>query len=152
MVFQCSSHRQCQAQALEHAHTVCEARGVRLTETRKRVLELVWGSHEPAKAYDLLAELQKTDPAAKPPTIYRALDFLREHGLIHKIHRLNGYVGCAYPVDPQPCLFLICTGCHAVTECHDDAYPELVANIAQSHHFMPKAMSFEMEGLCKQCA
>ncbi len=152
MSFVCHSHQQCIDTALKQAETVCATHGARLTDSRKHVLELIWASHEPAKAYDLLAELQKEDPSAKPPTVYRALDFLLEHGLIHKIHRLNAYVGCTHPTDKTPCFFLICTECNAVTECHDDAYPKLVANISKSHHFTPQAMSLEMEGLCEQCA
>ncbi|MCI5049004.1 MAG: transcriptional repressor [Rickettsiales bacterium] len=137
--------------ALKNADRICKAHGARLTDVRKQVLTLVWASHEPVKAYDLLAELQKEDANAKPPTVYRALDFLLAHGLIHKIHRLNAYVGCAHPNDETPCFFLICSECNTVTECHDKAYPKLIANVSRSQHFTPQAMSFELEGVCEQC-
>ena len=148
----CDTHTECIETALQHAHAICEANGARLTDSRKRVLELIWASHEPAKAYDILAKLQKEDNAAKPPTVYRAIDFLVEHGLVHKIHRLNAYIGCTHPVDDTPCLFLICTKCNHVTEHHDRAYQKLVATISKSQHFTPQAMSLEMEGICEQCA
>lgn len=138
--------------ALEQAEKVCQENDARLTEVRKHVLELIWAGHEPVKAYDLLSDLQKSDPAAKPPTIYRALDFLLEQGLIHKLHRLNAYVGCAHPEEKKPCFFLICTNCHAVTESYDDAYQKLIAKASKSYHFKPQAMTFEVEGLCQQCA
>lgn len=147
----CQQHHQCLESALEQAELICQESDVRLTNIRKRVLELVWASHQPVKAYDLLNELQKSNPGAKPPTVYRALDFLLEQGLIHKLHRLNAYIGCAHPTNPKPCFFLVCTKCHSVTESHDDAYEALINQVAKSNHFTPQATSFEMEGLCEQC-
>jgi Fur family zinc uptake transcriptional regulator len=151
MSFECTPHEHCIDTALKQAYDVCSAQGARLTESRKRVLELVWVSHAPIKAYDILKELQKEDSGAKPPTVYRALDFLIDHGLVHKIQRLNAYIGCNHPEGSQPCFFLICKQCDIVSEHHDDAYQELIKEISETHHFMPEAMSFEMEGLCGQC-
>ncbi|NIN34158.1 MAG: transcriptional repressor, partial [Gammaproteobacteria bacterium] len=72
-------------------------RDVRLTPLRRRVLQLVWRSHEPVKAYDLLQILQSEKKGAAPPTIYRALDFLQEQGFVHKLESLNAYIGCSGP-------------------------------------------------------
>jgi Fur family zinc uptake transcriptional regulator len=148
----CKHHNHCLESALEQAEKICQKNNARLTDVRKRVLELIWAGHEPAKAYDLLTKLQKNDPSAKPPTIYRALDFLLEHGLIHKLHRLNAYIGCSHPEEKKPCFFLICTNCHTVTESNDDAYKNLIAKVSKSFHFKPKEITFEMEGLCLKCA
>ncbi len=144
-------HKQQIEEALDMAARVCEQHGARLTDVRKRVLELIWASEQPAKAYDLLAELQKNDPSAKPPTIYRALDFLLELRLIHKLHRLNAYVRCTHPEEKKPCFFVICTSCQVVTESNDEAYKKLIAKISKSHDFKPQSATFEMEGLCQQC-
>lgn len=148
----CKQHDHCLKTALDQPEKVCQENDARLTEVRRRVLELIWAGHEPVKAYDLLTELQKNDPSAKPPTIYRALDFLLEQELIHKLHRLNAYVGCTHPEENKPCFFLICTNCNSVTESHDDAYRKLIAKVSKSYHFRPQATTFEMEGLCQQCA
>jgi len=152
MSLACQQHEYCIENALEQAEMVCKQRGARLTDIRRQVLELIWVGHEPVKAYDLLNDLQKGDPAAKPPTVYRALDFLLEQGLIHKLHRLNAYVGCSHPQEKKPCFFLICTNCHSVTESHDEAYQKLISKVSKSYQFRPQAMTFEMEGLCEQCA
>ncbi len=148
----CQQHNQCLESALTQAQLICQESDVRLTHIRKQVLELIWSGHKPVKAYDLLTELQKSDIKAKPPTIYRALDFLMEQGLIHKLHRLNAYIGCVHPTDKRPCFFLICTHCQTVTESHDDAYKKFIDKISRSNHFKPQAMTFEVEGLCGQCA
>ncbi len=82
-------------EALNEAEAVCEARGARLTKIRRKVLSLMLEHREPAKAYDLLQRLDG-EGAAKPPTVYRALEFLLEMGLAHKIESLNAYVACGH--------------------------------------------------------
>src|ERR1700735_5809506 len=72
--------------AVEHAS---EERGLRLTPLRKEVLELIAAAGKPVKAYDLLDHLRERHGNAAPPTVYRALDFLLEHGFIHKLESIN---------------------------------------------------------------
>lgn len=93
----CSSHKTCIKSALKHAEDICVQSGVRLTKQRKQVLELIWQNHKSHKAYDILEKMAALDKSAKPPTVYRALDFLQEQGLVHKIQSLNAYVGCPHP-------------------------------------------------------
>lgn len=147
----CQQHYKCINAAIAQAETICHENGLRFTPTRKRVLELVWADHEPMKAYDLLTQLQKEDPTAKPPTVYRALDFLMEHGLIHKIHRLNAYVGCGEPEQERPCLFLICKGCHTIVEGHTESYGNLIAELSAQHQFQSDEPTLEIEGYCGHC-
>src|SRR5581483_8522848 len=90
-------HALCIDDALAAAERQCAARGARLTEQRRRVLELIWKSHAPVGAYTLLDRLREGGVRAQPPTVYRALEFLVENGLIHRIESLNAYVGCADP-------------------------------------------------------
>jgi Fur family zinc uptake transcriptional regulator len=147
----CQQHKHCIETAVKQAELICDESNSRLTSLRKKVLELVWAEHKPMKAYDMLSQLQKEDSSAKPPTVYRALDFLLEHGLVHKIHRLNAYVGCIDPNEDRPCCFMICTKCHTVVESHDEAYNTLINNISKMHKFKPYHSSFEIEGLCCNC-
>ena len=90
-------HDACVSDALTRADEICAERGARLTALRRAVLEIVWASHAPIGAYEILDRLQTArradndEPArAAPPTVYRALDFLLEHGLAHRIESLNG--------------------------------------------------------------
>jgi Fur family zinc uptake transcriptional regulator len=148
----CKHHQRCVKDALAEAKTLCDARQVRFTGKRQRVLELVWASHRPAKAYDILSALQQEDSSARPPTVYRALDFLLELGLIHKLHRLNAYIGCSHLEQSGPCFFLICRECGEVTEEDDPQLEAFVAAAAQKHQFMPGQTTLEMEGICRRCA
>src|SRR5262245_4876474 len=104
-------HDRCVTDALSAAEAVCARAGDRLTPLRRRVLELVWASHRPAGAYALLDRLREDGRGAAPPTVYRALDFLLERGLIHRIESLNAFVGCAHPGENHLVQFLICRSC-----------------------------------------
>jgi Fur family zinc uptake transcriptional regulator len=144
------NHANCVASALERAEELCEREGQRLTELRKRVLELVWSSHKPIGAYAILAEL-KDGKAAAPPTVYRALDFLMERGLIHRIESLNAFVGCAQPGDDHIVQFLICTGCGNAAEVEDPRVTKAIGAIASDHGFTLQNRIVELAGLCAPC-
>ena len=105
--------------ALAEAEAVCEARGARLTKIRRKVLRLLLDSREPSKAYDLLEKLDG-EGAAKPPTIYRALDFLLEMGPAHKIESLNAYIACGHWGHSHVAVFLIDTETSKIQELHSD--------------------------------
>lgn len=111
------------ALALAEAGTRCAARGEQLTPVRARVLELLLSADAPVKAYDLLAALKPGPGAAKPPTVYRALDFLMKAGLAHKVEALNAYVGCVHHDDGGAELF-ICGDCGNVEERHGAPEPK----------------------------
>ena len=144
-------HDQCVTDAMATAERICAERGVRLTPNRRRVLELVWGSHHVVGAYDLLAELQKSDPSAKPPTVYRALDFLLEHGLVHRIESSNGFTRCEEPALHRVCQFLICDDCGLVQELHSRPLFEDLTSAALARGFEPTLQTVEIHGRCGAC-
>jgi Fur family zinc uptake transcriptional regulator len=144
-------HQDCVRAALEAAELSCQAQGARLTPIRRRILELVWASHEPVGAYGLLDRLANEGVKAVPPTIYRALDFLLEQGLVHRLERLNAYVGCSHRHGPHAAQFLICTGCGRVAELDDPAIGSALLQSAKSRGFSVSRQTVEVEGLCPDC-
>ena len=148
----CNTHHHCISDALHIAEKLCEKKHVRFTDLRRRVLELVWTSHEPAKAYDIMARLKDDTESAKPPTVYRTLDFLQENGLVHKLNSLNAYVGCSHPALKHQCYFLICKECHEIQECCNTQLSDSVMHTSRRHSFKPLSISVENEGICKDCA
>lgn len=145
-------HRHCVSSALAEADTLCERAGVRLTTLRKRVLELVWQSHKPLGAYDILAELSTQDGRrAAPPTVYRALDFLLENGLVHRIASLNAFIGCNHPEHPHQGQFLICRNCHTAIELEQAAISAAIDHAARSVDFQVEGQTVEVVGLCAIC-
>jgi Fur family zinc uptake transcriptional regulator len=148
--------------ALRTAEQACLHRGAQLTELRRQVLQLVLEAGQPIGAYALLDRLRAARPGAAPPTVYRALDFLLEQGLIHKVERLNAFVGCAGPAvahdhcaghgHDHPHQFLICRTCGATAELCDPAVARAVGEAARAAGFVPTRTTVEVEGLCGRCA
>lgn len=145
------AHARCLSSAVAKAESACAERGLRLTPLRRRVLELVWGSHEPIKAYDLLDRLRAEHRGAAPPTIYRALDFLRAHGFVHKIESRNAYVGCGEPGHRNTGQFLICRNCGEVAEIDDRNVAGQLQRRATELNFLVEHQTIEVAGLCAQC-
>lgn len=148
-------HRHCIESALANAAQICARRGARLTALRQRVLERVWRSHRPVGAYEILRALSRDQgpergPVA-PPTVYRALEFLLAHGLVHRIESLNAYVGCAHPDGSHGGQFLICSGCGAAAEVHDPRVDAAIARRAEELGFVARRRTVEIEGLCPSC-
>jgi Fur family zinc uptake transcriptional regulator len=145
-------HQHCVAEAIATAVQICRERGLRFTEQRRRVLQLVWNSHKPVGAYDILDSLNRTGGKVAPPTVYRALDFLIEADLVHRLDSLNAFVGCPDPRNPHTGQFLICRECRSVAELDDSDIDEIVRRKAASLGFTALRQTLEIEGICRNCA
>lgn len=145
-------HRSCLAEALAGAEALCAASGARLTALRRQVLEIIWQSHAPIGAYDILDALRKDRHSAQPPTVYRALDFLLAQGLVHRVASLNAYVGCTAPGRRHGAQMLICERCGTVAELEDSHIGDTVASAARSVGFRINSQAVEVVGTCRECA
>lgn len=144
-------HRECVAAALAAAERICAHEGTRLTEIRRRVLELIWTHGKPVGAYKLLEELSRERSGVAPPTVYRAIEFLLEQGLIHRIESLNAFVGCSHPSNPHTGYFLICRTCGATAELEDARIDRALQTGAGELGFRVERQTVEMRGLCPLC-
>jgi len=145
-------HSHCVHSALAEADALCARQGVRLTALRRRVLELVWQSHKPLGAYDILAVLSEQDGRrAAPPTVYRALDFLLENSLVHRIASLNAVIGCRHPEHAHQGQFLICRECHVAIELEQSSISDAIVASAKEVGFSVEAQTVEVVGLCGNC-
>ncbi|WNW12668.1 Fur family transcriptional regulator [Pseudomonas sp. DTU_2021_1001937_2_SI_NGA_ILE_001] len=145
-------HSHCVHHALSEADALCASKGLRLTALRRRVLELVWQSHKPLGAYDILGVLSEEDGRrAAPPTVYRALDFLLENGLVHRIASLNAFTGCNHPAHAHQGQFLICRNCHAAIELQNPAISQAVVKAAGDVGFSAEGQTIEIVGVCAGC-
>lgn len=150
--FAAHDHGRCAENAVATAERACAARGVRLTPVRRRVLELLWESHRPVSAYDLLDRLKAENLGSQPPSVYRALDFLIEQGFAHKLLKLNAYIGCTHPEEAHSPMFLICTGCAQVGELRGSAFSAALKEAAAQEAFQLTDAAIEIEGRCHSCA
>ena len=134
--------------ALGAAERRCADAQERLTPPRRRVLELLLKSDAPMKAYDLIAAFGTEGQPAKPPTVYRALDFLERLGFAHRIESLNAYVPCRLE-GGHTAAFLICDCCGEAQEFEPDFGPQLA--VAQAAGYAVRTVTLEARGLCAAC-
>lgn len=140
-------HAGCVAEAMRVAEARCATQKLQFTPLRRRVLELLLESHRALGAYDVLARLDAEGLGSQPPVAYRALGFLVDHGLAHKIERLNAFVACAHPESPHEPAFMICRGCRKVAEAETPA----PLQEAEATGFRIERTVIEAEGLCATC-
>lgn len=145
-------HERCTADALKHAEALCADRAQRLTPIRRQVLEVLLQSHKPLGAYEIIDGMSVQGGRPAPITIYRALDFLRDNGLVHRIESRNAFVACVgdHP-SGELVVFLICEHCGAVGEASSAAVSDELRAAARAAGFTPKAPVIEVSGVCAHC-
>jgi len=144
-------HNRCTADALAHAEAICAKRAQRLTPIRRQVLVVLLESHKPLGAYEIIDRAEKGARPA-PITVYRALSFLREQGLVHRIESRNAFVACVNNhASGDLVVFLICERCGEVGEASGAAAAENLKAAARTAGFTPKAPVIEIGGVCANC-
>ncbi|MDJ0858593.1 MAG: transcriptional repressor [Dinoroseobacter sp.] len=149
--FEQHDHRACVESALKAAETRCADEGLRLTPVRKKVLELLLVEHRALGAYAILDLLNEAGFGSQPPVAYRALDFLVDHGFVHKIERLNAFVACAHPGANHSPAFMICRLCDAVAEAQSAPSKGALGAAAKAAGFQIEKTVVEAEGVCPAC-
>ncbi len=140
-------------QRLQQAEARCLAQGIRLTTIRKQVLALLLRHEGGVKAYQLLDEMKAVHEQSTPPTVYRALDFLQDAGLVHRLDSLNAYVACHIDQAPhQHGLLLVCPQCHAVSEIDDPDICHLLSDRIRLAGYQLQGNCLEIKAVCGECA
>ncbi|HXH04197.1 MAG TPA: transcriptional repressor [Candidatus Competibacteraceae bacterium] len=139
-------------QRLAGAERLCQSRGHRFTALRRRVLEIILESDRPLGAYAILDVLRERDGRrGAPPTVYRALDFLLEQGLVHRLASLNVYAVCDHPEQRHAGQFLICAMCGRVRELDSQVLEQTIRAEAAARHFTVGSQVVEVLGRCADC-
>lgn len=134
------------------AEAHCAAQGARLTPMRRQVLGALLSGHKPLGAYEIIEHLARDGTRAAPITVYRALDFLLEHGLVHRIASRNAFVACIHNhAASESVVFLICERCGAVGEALSAPLQHALASAAEKAGFVPRLPVIEISGLCAHC-
>jgi Fur family zinc uptake transcriptional regulator len=145
-------HERCESDALAYAEAICTQRATRLTPIRRHVLEALLASHQPLGAYELIERLASHGERLSPVTIYRALDFLRDNGLVHRIESRNAFIACGHNHGSgDPVVFLICEKCGAVGEAAGLAVADSIKSASRAAGFTPKTPVIEISGVCSHC-
>ena len=139
-------------QALAAADGLCRERGARFTSMRREVYAFLLEQTAPLSAYDILAQIEKrVHRKLAPPTVYRALEFLLEQGLIHRLESTHAYLTCDHPGEHHQSLYLVCTVCGTTQELDGDPVSHVLADQARAVRFRPQRQVMELQGLCRNC-
>lgn len=136
---------------MEQADRMVRDVGLRLTPVRRRTLEILLEEHRALGAYDVLERLGQSGFGKQPPVAYRALEFLVENGLAHRIRRLNAFTACMQPGKEHAPTFFICTTCDAVAEAQEQVVSDTLTEAADSIGFQIDRMNIEAVGTCPAC-
>ena len=150
--FASHDHSHCSHDALVRAEEISAGRGARLTPVRRRALELLLEAHRAMGAYEVLERLAAEGFGKQPPVAYRALEFLVDLGLVHRINRLNAFAACIQPGQSHSPAFLICRTCHLVAETPAAGARAALDLSAADAGFVVEFASIEAVGLCPTCA
>lgn len=145
-------HALCQSRALAEAEERLRQQGARLTPVRRRTLEILLEAHRAMGAYEVLDRLAEAGFGRQPPVAYRALEFLVEHGLAHRLQRLNAFAACLHPGEDHAPVFLICRICDKVAEAHAANVRSELSSAAGELGFTVERATVEALGLCPACA
>jgi Fur family zinc uptake transcriptional regulator len=136
---------------LDVAEALCAQRGRRLTPIRRKVLELLLRHGRSLKAYDLLEAMRAVHAGAAPPTVYRALEFLMDEGLVHRLDAVNAWIACHDAGGAPHDLLVVCTECGAVAEVSDPAMSRQLAERVALTGFALNSHETEIRALCPAC-
>lgn len=149
--FRQHNHANCTDDALEFADKQARDAGLRLTPVRRRTLEVLLENHRAMGAYDVLERLAEDGFGNQPPVAYRALDFLVQQGLAHKVRRLNAYAACMHPQTDHAPVFMICRKCNVVAESVACEVRGAIAAVAKQAGFALERANVEVLGICPSC-
>jgi len=137
---------------LDLAERRCRSTGDKLTVGRRAVLQQILAAQEPIGAYDILRRMDVDGGSTKPPTVYRALDFLEELGVIHRVDSLKAYVACTAQDHRHHAAFFICERCGLAIEREVPVSHDALARAAAEDGFVVASVIQEVKGLCGTCA
>ncbi len=151
LAFARHDHARCTAAVLARAEDLCTRRGLRMTAVRRRTLEILLEAHRARGAYEVLDRLAGEGFGRQPPVAYRALDFLVEQGLVHRIDGLNAFAACTHPGERHDAAFLVCRACRTVSETATPRLMRALQQEAAATGFRAERAGIEVLGLCPSC-
>jgi Fur family zinc uptake transcriptional regulator len=140
-------------EAPRHAHQACACETIPLTPGRRRVLDVLHRARRPLGAYELIDEIAAgTNKRPAPISVYRALDFLLENGLVHRLASRNAFLACEHGHEArEPVVFLICESCGMVSEATSEELRRSLDGLAEKARFTARAKVIEIAGRCAAC-
>ena len=139
------------ARLLDELEASCRRRGGRMTRQRRAVLKQLLAGKRPLSAYELRDLLRPEDASVTPASVYRCLDFLMEHGVVHRLETTRSFIACEHPDHPHAVQFLICRQCGTVVEMEDERVDAATEQLGARAGFALDQRTVELTGVCGTC-
>jgi Fur family transcriptional regulator, ferric uptake regulator len=120
--------------------------GLRLSSTRRLILEALFAAAGPASADDL-AGTARLDPAS----VYRNLETLERHGLVKHVHFGHG-PGLYALVGGGEREYLYCERCGAVAALRPERLDPIREQLRELAGYRARFTHFAIVGVCRRCA
>ena len=146
------NHGPCELDLLSRAERMFEAKGMKLTELRRRVLEEIAASHQALGAYDILERLSAKGPRLAPISVYRAIEALHGAGIVHRLESRNAFFAChAHHETARDQVFLACERCKRVAEIPAEQVFTAMHALIEKAAFQARRTVTEISGTCQAC-
>lgn len=151
LAFRSHDHAACAGDVQSRVAQISAERNLRLTQVRQRVLEILLEAQRAVAAHEILDQLAAEEFGSQPPVAYRALDYLAERGLVHRISRHNAFAACLAPDHAHNPVFLICESGDQVHEMTGFNVAAVLSETASALGFRLTCATIEALGICPDC-
>ena len=140
---------------LAEAEKLVQQKGGRFTTIRKHIYQIILNATHPLGAYEIIDQLDGIG-SQKPPTVYRALSWLIDYGLVAKISYNSRYTSIPVGVEADDLAFVICKKCGDTDTLEAPGLSKTLHQTAKNRGFAETQMVMEIIGLCggakRECA
>ncbi len=141
-------------EVISHLEQRCGSKGGRLTRKRKVVLSSLLLMDKAASAYELEAFCRQQGEDISVMSVYRSLEYLQAHQLVHKLNVTNKYVVCCDLAGHHHGVtqFLVCQHCLKVKEValSQQAIQKIIGDV-ESEGFQLVDSQVEISCVCEGC-
>ncbi len=128
-----------------------------MTDTRMAVLRCIATTGRPLTAKEVFEKLSKgrSKISIDLVSIYRILQTLEEHALVHQVLPNGGFFPCLHShCEGEAHVLALCTGCEETQELHlpDEVGADLLRYLKKAKHFTAKAPIIQIQGTCRNCS
>ena len=137
---------------LEQFAEYLQARRMKLTPERRRILVSIFKMHTHFEADDLLFQMRKDGIRVSKATIYRTLPLLVESGLLRELHDDDRHTHYEHVYGHEHHEHLICLNCGKIIEFSEPTIEKMQDEICKQHGFAPIKHRYEILGYCDECS
>lgn len=137
--------------AFERFREFLNEEGLRFTEEREEIAQVVFDKEDHFEAEELLYEIRRDEKSVSRATIYRTLELLVQSGELQTINFGDGYSLYEKSGERPPHGHLYCKQCGEVIEFSLEDIQPVEEEVCEKHDFLPVEYRHQVHGYCQNC-